>query len=210
MRCLVTKLGADINQLDNAGHMPLCEAVLMNDFKLVKCMVEEFGADVNQADTKGLQITPLFNAAQGGKLDVVRYLLKSSADINHACGLAGVIPLMVASMKKHSEVVKWLVKAGADTQAIYVRPDGISINAAAASRIGGASAEQTAYLEDKTHCSNPGCSGAGLLKCTGCKQARYCRQERHRAHWKAHKADCKRWSVKLGAIGKGKGGGNYK
>jgi hypothetical protein len=42
------------------------------------------------------------------------------------------------------------------------------------------------------HCSNPGCEGAGIRKCTWCKQARYCGQPCFLAHWKAHKADCKR------------------
>ena len=52
--------------------------------------------------------------------------------------------------------------------------------------------EQIAYLEAKMHCSNPGCSGAGIMKCTGCKQVRYCGEACQLAHWKAHKADCKR------------------
>jgi hypothetical protein len=84
-------------------------------------------------------------------------------------------------MIKSYEVVKWLVKAGADTQ-----------DAAHLSRGVGASAEQTAYLEAKTHCSSLGCSGAGVKKCTGCRQVRYCETACQLAHWKAHKADCKR------------------
>jgi hypothetical protein len=63
----------------------------------------------------------------------------------------------------------------------------------------GASAEQTAYLEAKTHCSNPGCSGAGIKRIPACKQARYCGEPSQYAHWKAHKADCKRWSAELAA-----------
>jgi hypothetical protein len=41
------------------------------------------------------------------------------------------------------------------------------------------------------HCSNPACAGAGIKKCTGCKEVRYCGQECQLAHWPAHKADCK-------------------
>jgi hypothetical protein len=41
------------------------------------------------------------------------------------------------------------------------------------------------------------------MKCTGCKQARYCAEECQLAHWKAHKADCKRWSAEA-KVGKGK------
>jgi hypothetical protein len=108
---------------------------------------------------------------------------------------------MAASAMKHAEVVKWLVKAGADTQAstsISIE-GGAALTAANFSKDFGASAEQTAYLEAKTHCSHSGCSGAGLLKCTGCKQARYCGEACQLAHWKAHKADCRRWSAELAA-----------
>jgi hypothetical protein len=78
-----------------------------------------------------------------------------------------------------------------------------SITAAYLSKHAGASAEQTAYLLAKTHCSNTGCSGAGIMKCTRCKQARYCGEPCQLAHWKAHKAECKRWAAELKA-GKGK------
>jgi ankyrin repeat protein len=128
-------------------------------------------------------------AASHGHLDVVRVLVRDfGADLNHADEY-GVTALMLASYRKHAELVKWMVKEGADTQALY--EDGAS--AADISEGAGASAEQTAYLEAKTHCSNTGCSGAGIMKCTGCKQARYCGEKCQLAHWQAHKADCKRW-----------------
>jgi hypothetical protein len=139
-------------------------------------------------------------AASQGKLDVVRCLLKLGANVNQADN-SGITPLMAASFCKHEEVVVWLVKAGANTQATI--PGQIDARAADASRLAGASASQTAYLEAKTHCSNPGCSGAGLKKCPACKQARYCGEPCQLAHWKAHKADCKRWSAEV-AAGKGK------
>jgi hypothetical protein len=82
--------------------------------------------------------------------------------------------------------VKWLVKEGAD-----LRANAKWGTAANISKSYGASAEQTAYLEAKTHCSNIGCSGVGLMKCTGCKQARYCGEACQLAHWRAHKAACK-------------------
>jgi hypothetical protein len=103
---------------------------------------------------------------------------------------------MVASMAKHADIVRWLVKASADTQASAAF-DGTIFTAATISESIEASPEQTAYLEAKTHCSSPGCSGVGLLKCTGCRQARYCGEACQLAHWKAHKADCRRWSAEL-------------
>jgi hypothetical protein len=48
-------------------------------------------------------------------------------------------------------------------------------------------------------CSNPTCNGAGLLRCTACQQTRYCGQQCQRAHWTAHKVDCKRQRAELKA-----------
>ena len=101
---------------------------------------------------------------------------------------------MTAAYNKHTEVVKWLVKAGADPASF----DGGRVTALDASRFGGASAEQTAYLEAKTYCSSLGCSGAGLKKCTGCKQARYCGEQCQLLHWPAHKSTCKAHQAKTG------------
>jgi hypothetical protein len=127
---------------------------------------------------------------------VVRTLVKLGDDIDRSSN-DGVTPLMVASAKNHFEVVKWLVKAGPDTQSVVNSYP--TDTAATLSREVGASAEQTAYLEAKTHCSNVGCSGAGIMKCTGCRQAQYCGEACQLAHWKAHKADCRRWSAELAA-----------
>jgi ankyrin repeat protein len=106
------------------------------------------------------------------------------ADVNKR-NYNGNTTLMVASFSKHAKLVKWLLKHGADAQATKA-----NFSAADISRMGGTPIAQTECREAKAHCSNPGCSGAELKKCTGCKQARYCRQTCQLAHWKAHKADC--------------------
>jgi hypothetical protein len=106
---------------------------------------------------------------------------------------------MAASYHKHAKVVTWLIKAGADPQSSMMVADGTTYTAADASKMMGATAAQTAYLKAKTHCSNTRCSGAGVMKCTRCKQARYCSEPCQLAHWKAHKAECKRWSAELKA-----------
>jgi hypothetical protein len=129
-------------------------------------------------------------------MEVVRILLKLRANINQT-NIDDITPLMVASYRKRQEIVKWLVKSGADTQAIINNDP--NITAAFLSRDVGASVEQTAYLEAKTHCSHVGCNGAGIMKCTRCKQARYCGEACQLAHWKAHKADCRRWGAELAA-----------
>jgi ankyrin repeat protein len=69
-------------------------------------------------------------------------------------------PLVLASYGKHAAVVVWLLKHGADAQASSKFG-----TAAEISKRSGAPAEQTAYLEARTHCANNGCDGAGLKKC---------------------------------------------
>jgi hypothetical protein len=203
MRCLAKDLGAHFNQRGEEGVVAaLIVAVEMDYLDMVSCLVTELDADVNQGNNEGF--TALSMAAGDSNLNMVRCLLKLRAKFNQAASngsASGRDPLIAASMCKHEEVVAWLVKAGADTQATY---PGRAGTAAVLSSQGGASASQTAYLEAKTHCSNPSCSGAGFKKCPACKQARYCGEPCKLAHWKAHKADCKRWRAEL-AAGKGKG-----
>jgi hypothetical protein len=199
----VKDLGADVNQQDEIGMTGMTALSVASAGGLhdtVRYLVEELGADVN-ADVPR---PPLYVAAVRGHLDVVRLLLKLGANIDQTDS-NGVTPLMVATVQKHDELVLWLVKAGANTQKRRFHADGVSTALSLSQYFAGASAEQTMYLESKTHCSSPGCSGAGLMKCTGCKQVRYCKEACQLAHWKAHKADCKRWSAEL-AKGKGKGG----
>jgi hypothetical protein len=196
LRCLVNDLGADVNQRGNEGGSPLFFAAQQGHLNILLCLLEEFGADVDNGDDS--LRSPLFVAARQGHLNMVRCLLKFRTDINKASNI-GETPLMAASLNKHAKVVTWLIRAGADPQTLAEFPAGTPpMTAADFSRGIGASAEQTAYLEAKTHCSNTGCSGAGAMKCTRCRQARYCgEQSVPLAHWKAHKADCKRMSTEL-------------
>jgi hypothetical protein len=171
------------------SSLPLAHAVKLGILAIARCLVRELGADVNQADEK--DCTPLWVAASLGNLAMVQCLVKElGADID-VVDQFGCTPLMAASAMKHADVVTWLVKAGANTQASTRMIIGDNVYTAAnISKQFGASAEQTAYLEAKTHCSSPGCSGAGIMKCTGCRQARYCEKACQLAHWKSHKADC--------------------
>jgi hypothetical protein len=182
---LVNELGANVNQVDSTA---LTEAAENAQHDMIRYLIEELGADVNLADTTGC--TPLYSVALRGQLDEVRILLNLGADINRP-GMKGLTPLMIATYIQHQEVVKWLGKAGADTGAFI--HNGPNATAATLSRDSGACHEQTAYLEAKTHYSNSSCSGAGLMKCTGCKEARYCGEACQLEHWNSDKADCRRW-----------------
>jgi hypothetical protein len=144
---------------------------------MVQSLVMELGSDVNHADKDG--VTSLIIAAQEGHLAVVRYLVKElGADVNHATH-NGRTPLIVASGFKHSHIVNWLVKHGADVQASSPTFG----TAADISSTHGAPSEQTAYLEARTLCANPGCGGAGLKKCAGCLTVFFCGPACQVAHW---------------------------
>jgi ankyrin repeat protein len=149
---------------------------------MIQCLVKGLGIDVNKASVGGG--TSLYIAAVKGHLQliVVRCLVNElSAEVNQADD-KGCTHLMIATFRKHMDVVRRLVKAGAESQAA----DGSKITAAMFSKHVDAPAEQTAYLEAKTHCSHYNCNGAGVIKCTGCRQARYCGEACQLAHWKAH------------------------
>jgi ankyrin repeat protein len=193
LRILIKELGADANQaifgsndptLD--GSIPLLVAAQYGHVAALRCLVKEFGAAINQAGNRG--DTPLYIAAAIGHLCVVQCLVKEhGVDVNQATH-NGFTPLMIASARKHTDIVVWLSKHGADAQAFL---QGGS-TAADVSRYKGAPAEQTEYLEARTHCANPGCDGAGLKKCAGCLKVFFCGPACIRAHWPAHKAECKR------------------
>jgi hypothetical protein len=139
--------------------------------------------------------TPLHIAVSAGNLKIVRFLIeKLNADIDKA-NHAGATPLMSAAAGKHEYVIKWLSKRAANLKSTMIMSEGREMTAADISKIVGASAEQTAYLEAKTHCSSPSCSGEGHYPCGDCTRARYCAKLCQKAHWPTHKADCERLSA---------------
>jgi ankyrin repeat protein len=184
VRFLVTDLGADVNQAAANGCTPLFIAVQMHKLDMVRVLGKALGADVNKPMNHGA--TPLFMAAQSGFLDVLRCLANElGADLNLATH-DGSTPLMAGSRGKRDSIIRFLTRNSANSQA----SKGNGTTAVHISKMNHAPVEQTEYLEAKAHCSNPWCSGAGLKKCTGCKQARYCGQTCQLAHWEAHKAVC--------------------
>jgi ankyrin repeat protein len=182
------ELGADVNHSTADGNTALIMAVYQGQVDAMRCLVKELGADVNQKNCQGS--TALLEAIRRGDVESVRTLVKElGADVNLSLPDGGT-PLIVASGLQNEKIVKLLLKAGADAQAsVFV--EGTYFTAADGAAANGASAELKEYLEAKLHCSNLSCSGAGIQKCAGCKQARYCGQACQLAHWPVHKADCK-------------------
>ena len=49
-------------------------------------------------------------------------------------------------------------------------------------------------------CAAPGCGAIhGLKRCGGCGMVRYCSEACSRAHWRAHKAECRRLQAERAA-----------
>jgi hypothetical protein len=145
-----------------------------------------YGANVNQG-TADNGATPLCIAAEQGYLELVRCLVEElGVDVNQATW-DGATPLMAPAYGKHKMVANFLIKHGANPQTSSPR-FGTAVDAAQQM---GAPVHLIAYLKAKAHCASPGCGGAGLRKCTGCKRARYCGQQCQILHWPAHKIECK-------------------
>jgi hypothetical protein len=131
---------------------------------------------------------------------VVQCLVEFGADVNFAT-VDGSTPLMTAAQRMHHKIAQYLLKHGADPQASHKWQGRVLGNITAADFSGhtNAPAEETAYLEARTHCANPGCTNAGLKKCERCLQVYFCGNACIRAHWFEHKAECKAAAVKLKA-----------
>jgi len=67
--------------------------------------------DVNIASKRGC--TPLYSAAQRGRLEIVNLLLEHNADVNKASDSGGT-PLSAAAWCGHLEIVKLLIEHNAD------------------------------------------------------------------------------------------------
>jgi hypothetical protein len=156
-------------------------------------LVKDLGADVNQSTKIGC--TPVYIAALKGHLDVARCLVDDlGADVNQTTN-DGSTPLMTAAARLHHDIVRYLLKHGADAQS--TRND--NGTAASDSKQGNAPAEETAYIQARTHCANPTCTDAGLKKCESCLKVYFCGSACIRAHWPAHKAECTAAAAKLEA-----------
>jgi ankyrin repeat protein len=169
VRCLVKEFGADVNQAGQSGDYPLYAAAYGGHEHNLRCLLGVCGANVNQPNDGGA--TALYVAAQKEHERVMRCLVKEfGADVNQAgrdgssplnqARRDGSSPLMTAAENKHDEVAVWLIEHGANSQASHPR----GFTAADISKKYRAPADQTAYLEARTHCARPGCEGTGLKK----------------------------------------------
>ena len=86
---------------------------------------ERFCPDKETRESKRFGCTPLMRAAESGNLVQVRELLDKGADVNHPAPNWGHTALMLAAGKDQVEVVKILLKAGANPNAVAFGHGGV-------------------------------------------------------------------------------------
>ena len=107
--------GADIDMKDNMGGTPLHWTCRLGALDVMKLLVKA-GAGVGVTDNDGN--TCLILAAYSGYTETVRYLVGlPQVDVNNSSN-RGFTSLHRAVLRKHSDVVKVLIDAGADVEAM--------------------------------------------------------------------------------------------
>lgn len=107
------KMGCSVNSLNEFKESPLITACSYGHTLVVKVLLDA-GADVKHSDSKG--ITALHAALLKGDIDLVELLLATPGIIVDAQGINGITPLMVACVWGRTEIVKHLLKAGANIE----------------------------------------------------------------------------------------------
>jgi len=106
--------GADVNTSSRFGN-PLAFAEMSGNASLVRLLLDR-GAKM--ADDRADGITPLMTAAESGRADALRLLLKHApAGAVNAADADGTTPLMYAARRGQTETARTLLQAGAKVDA---------------------------------------------------------------------------------------------
>ena len=111
---LLIRASADVDAANDLGVTPLWVAATAGSAVMVAKLLEARGDPNIAPDTGG---TPLMIAARQGNVAAVRSLLAHGADANATEGAQGQTALMWAVARRHPEVVRVLLDAGADLHA---------------------------------------------------------------------------------------------
>merc|ERR1719198_120795 len=101
--------GQPIDAQDPRGVTPLGYALGMNRIAVVKCLLDG-RANPHSVDANGN--SGLHYAAGYGRKELCEYLIRVSANINHA-NSQGQTPLAVATTNRHAQIVQLLQANGA-------------------------------------------------------------------------------------------------
>lgn len=104
----------NINKHDKeTGYTPMIAAVRNNDQKMIIALLSKFSnIDLEIKDKSKYIFTPLLNACQTQKLDVIKLLVDAGADVNRSGSGKnhGNTPLMVCAWEGFTEGVKYLIE----------------------------------------------------------------------------------------------------
>jgi len=103
---LLLEYGADINATTVSGLTPLKCALLVDNFEMANVIIQ-YGADINYGDE-----TALMTAVWHNRIDIVDFLIKKGADVNHK-KTTGENALEWAVFNGNEDIAKLLLNAGA-------------------------------------------------------------------------------------------------
>ncbi|XP_027720870.1 ankyrin repeat and SOCS box protein 3 isoform X1 [Vombatus ursinus] len=83
-------------------------------FLMITKILLEAGADANETTLE--ETTPLFLAVENGHVDVVKLLLRHGADVNGSHSMCGWNALHQAAFQEYTELIKLLLKKGANKE----------------------------------------------------------------------------------------------
>ncbi|XP_075856878.1 ankyrin repeat and SOCS box protein 3 isoform X5 [Microcebus murinus] len=95
------------------GFCALHLAASQGHWKIVQILLEA-GADPNATTLE--ETTPLFLAVENGQIDVLRLLLRHGANVNGSHSMCGWNSLHQASFQENAEILKLLLKKGANQE----------------------------------------------------------------------------------------------
>ncbi len=107
---LLIENGADVNHTDDLGNTALYMACLQGHVLTAEKLLDT-GAAIDQADHRG--ITALHIAVQKGHIAVVKLLCQRGASVQVTSIEGQQTPLMIATRKKHQEMIGILIQYGA-------------------------------------------------------------------------------------------------
>ncbi len=120
---LLLERGAKVNQAAKSGYTPLLVAsVYQNNAESVRILLEK-GAKVKPEGKVMFNASPLFLAAFAGDTATVELLAARGAAIDQSMMLLGMLhmsPIQIAAVKNDANMVRALVKAGANVNQVDV------------------------------------------------------------------------------------------
>ena len=116
---ILLKKGADINARGDLGHTPLYEALIREKPDMVKLLIDK-GADLDVKDLHPRAGYTAIQLAIAGYPDIAKTMIKKGANIELR-GRHQMTALHVAVSVQETELVKLLLKKGADVNAVSRR-----------------------------------------------------------------------------------------